>query len=406
MADGSETLDVPAGIEDGNFSTDNDVKILNDGLDESLEEALKRDKPPPKDKEEPEKAEETEEEEKPEEKEEKPAPKVLGPPIFKDIEKKYPDFFKDFPEVRADLAQKREFSKLFASVDAAKEVIDEIGGFRALEASLFQGKTPDGKPGVEHFVASMMKTDIKATERFAAQILPSLFKVNQGLFMKAWLPAARQLVRQMHEDGKASKNVNLERSAIHAAAYLFGKPEIPEEEKIEPEKIDPEKERLDRERAEFAATKYEEFSSSVYDAAERFLDKEILESIPEDEFTPVIREKIAEDIFKKANAIVLEDADHKSKMTNLWNRAVAQNYKGDFKKELVTTYVREMRRYLDGVRRNVLADYRGKKVPKAPETKPKPRIGGGGGGEKKATPTGDKAKFYRENSDMDIIKSA
>src|SRR5437660_282354 len=51
-------------------------------------------------------------------------------PQFKEITKKYPNFFKDFPNLRHAFFREKEYSEIFSTVDEAKEAQEDIEGLR------------------------------------------------------------------------------------------------------------------------------------------------------------------------------------------------------------------------------------------------------------------------------------
>jgi len=82
----------------------------------------------PEEKEEEKKEEEKKEEAKEEEEEEEEEELELGPrrPSFKEIKEKYPDFFKTFPELREAFFRESEYTKIFPTVEDAKEALEDL----------------------------------------------------------------------------------------------------------------------------------------------------------------------------------------------------------------------------------------------------------------------------------------
>src|SRR5437763_300329 len=110
-------------LSDLEVSTDNDVKILGDEPEKSEEEEIEDKKPPELEEGKVEGKVEEEEDKGPEKEEEEEEEEhgIVGRPTFKDIKAKYPNLFKDFPDLRDMVFRERDYSELFPTVEDAKE---------------------------------------------------------------------------------------------------------------------------------------------------------------------------------------------------------------------------------------------------------------------------------------------
>src|SRR5207249_907871 len=97
---------------------------------------------------------------------------VLG---FKDVTKKYPNLFKDFPNLRHIFFHEKEYREIFPSVEEAKEAVEELNGLRELETALTSGTQQD----VEALIDSFKELGDNVIPNFANNFLPSLKSINQ-----------------------------------------------------------------------------------------------------------------------------------------------------------------------------------------------------------------------------------
>ena len=86
--------------------------------------------------EETEESEETKETEEPAEEEEPEETRESDKQKFSEVTKKYPNLFKDFPNLRHIFYHEREYRELFPTVDAAREAAEDIDGLHELENAL------------------------------------------------------------------------------------------------------------------------------------------------------------------------------------------------------------------------------------------------------------------------------
>src|SRR5437762_7106149 len=148
-----------------------DIELLNQ---EDIEVKELESKEEEKEEEKLESEEEIEDEEGGEKKEDKSI-EVLG---FKDITKKYPNLFKDFPNLRHIFFHEKEYREIFPSVEEAKEAVEELNGLRELETALTSGTQQD----VEALIDSFKELGDNVIPNFANNFLPSLKSINQELY--------------------------------------------------------------------------------------------------------------------------------------------------------------------------------------------------------------------------------
>src|SRR5216684_2162863 len=150
-----------------------DLELLNieDPLAPPKEEATpikEKVKELPEDK--SEEVEEVEEEPKSEETEEDLI--IASRPTIKEINAKYPEFFKDFPDLRHAFFREQEFSQIFPTIDDAKEAAENLESFSNLEEFVLSG-TSDG---LKSFLEAAEEGKKGSLQNIVANFLPTLYK--------------------------------------------------------------------------------------------------------------------------------------------------------------------------------------------------------------------------------------
>ena len=131
-------------------------------------------------------------------------------PSIKEIKTQFPDFFDKFPALKESFFREVEFTKLFPTVEDAKEAFEDNEAFTVLSDAALSG---DPVPLLE----SIGKTDEKALETFSLSFLPSLYKKNQELYSQAITPIFENLIRTLFKD----KDENTRNAALVLADFLF-----------------------------------------------------------------------------------------------------------------------------------------------------------------------------------------
>src|SRR5438094_6368016 len=153
-----------------------DDKLFKEGIDTDVKEEVKLDKKEKEVKEEEEEVkEEVKEELKEEEIKEEESEKDVKPSWAK-VSEKYPNFFKEFPEIRDALGRDKTYGELFPEgVEQARETIENHRDFQFFESKVIDG---DAKSFLE-VIKETGKADLG---NFVSNFLPALKEVNNDLY--------------------------------------------------------------------------------------------------------------------------------------------------------------------------------------------------------------------------------
>lgn len=298
---------------------------------------------------EPEPESEEESEEEPEEEEESPEKKYRRP-VFKEIKEKYPDFFKDFPDMREVYFRESKFSTLFPTIEDAEEAFNKASSFDTLASDLISGST-------ELLVEELSKAGREHLERVAENFLPTLYKKDQNLYFSIISPYIGQFVRNLYEEGKRTNNDNLKAAAQIAAQFGWGTTEI-DKVGLQPKKVDPEieeeKKRLLTEKQRIEQERYFEVYNAVAERAQKILITEIAKHVP---LSDTYKKSAAvRDIFEKVNEVLTADQRHIRLMNSLWQKARNNGYSIESRNRLISTLIARAKQIIPGVAREILSE--------------------------------------------------
>src|ERR1017187_1853317 len=259
--------------------------------------------------------EETDEEKEAKEKDEDKVKKIdedkpfpYERPSIGEIKAKFPDFFKEFPIFRDVVFREIEYTKLYPTIEDAKEAQDDSLALTGLRESVLEGKSEDIFNAIE-------QTDKKAATRFATTFLPTLFEKHNELYVQAITPVLETLVRKLAGTG----NENSRNAALVIAEYLWPnqgegivngtKTFARSTEESEEEK------RIKEERTKWNSDQYDGFKSNVLGdlgTQRRSLISRGLD--PQKTMTEGQREMLIERIEKLVDQALVADTSHMSTM--------------------------------------------------------------------------------------------
>jgi len=312
-------------------------------------------------------------------------------PSFSEIKAKYPNFFKDFPQMREAFHREVEFTRLFPTVADAREAFEDNEAFVTLREDIVAGKS-------EPLLEALESQGKDALDRFADGFLGALHKKSPDLFQKTLTPVLEGLCRQMY----ASSDEDDRNAALRLSNFLFNTIEIAEGKRSFYKKVEPIKNTSDD------PAKYQEVLQGVGVKANVALGQLISQGLdPEKTLTPFIRKQIVTETINEIQKQLGADVAHKQIMNARWKRARVNNYSDDDQAKIISTFLARAKSLIPSVRSKIMQDALGthnssnkKKIEKIQSGLHKERFNGGGG-DRKSTP---EKVDYRKMSDLQILE--
>lgn len=297
-------------------------------------EMIKAVEPPPEKPKEDEKKEEEKTEEvevKAEEKEEekKEEDKELPHPSWSRVSAKYPEFFKEFPEIRDLIGREKAYTEIFATVEDAKEMAEKAGDFDALVEKISDGDlTP---------VLSSLEADSLA--KLADGFLPALAKQDENLYYQITAPVIHQLLSSAFKSGKLEDNENLSNAAYWLSEWALGNGKFATgAANFVPPKTEVKKdETLEKEKKEFYDEKYTTFRDNVLESCNNQIDTFITGDLKD--LAPRVQKLVLREVREELASQLQADQGHMSRLRSLWKRAGSVGYVGDIKSRIISTYL-------------------------------------------------------------------
>jgi hypothetical protein len=299
------------------------------------------------------------------EEEDSEKPKIpFDRPTIKELKTEFPELFKKFPQLRESYFREIEFTKLFPTVEDAKEAFEENESFTTLSDSVLSG---DPAPLLE----SIGKTDKKALEIFSMSFLPELYKRDGTMYNQVVTPIFQNLVQALYKD----KDENTQNAALVLAEWMFGSDGdgVAKGTKSVAKNIQPteEQKRLKDTKEEQTATAFRNSAGRVQTTVEKGLESLILKSLsfdPNKVFSPSLRKMGSQEVAKRLMEQLKQDQGHMTVMGARWKRARANGYTTDDESKIVSTYLARAKSLIPSIASKVSSAMLGTKT-KAAEKK-------------------------------------
>jgi hypothetical protein len=407
-------------LSESTTSVSDDLRELSEGVDETEVKHPKEEVKTKEQDEEPETEIETESEEETEESEEEVEEAQsedldshpFNRPSIKLVEEKFPGFFKQFPALRDMYFREAEYSKLFPTVDDAKEANENNTAFNEIRESVFQGNG-------NKFFSAIKEVSEKDLEKFSTTVLSTLFQVHPQSFWRAANPLVEDIAKNMFEKGKKEGNESLQNAARYLSDYFFGNTEIAEGKKTSIIKVEDdsgvkqEREKFDNEKSVvFKGTIETDVRSqlvSLIEGKDSKTGKSRLD--PDSVFSNFIRTTIIDRVIEDLGSQLTLDKDHIRYMDSLWNKAKQSGRTDADKARIISAYLARAKSLVPSLRSKYVSEALGQKTRISSEKKEKieeinSRVSSGtqgrgsNGKEKGYNP---KSINYSKTSDADIL---
>lgn len=332
-------------------------------------------------------------EKEPEDKTEKLASERLR---FKEVTSKYPNLFKDFPQLRHAFFREQEYSGVFPTVEDAKEAAQKAESYTYLEADLLQGNP-------QNLLLSVAQANPQAFSSIVEQFLPTVYSMNKDAFYQVTQPILTNALRAAFNEANANGDKNLAVAAQYINRYLFGKVDIDDTRPIRQERApDPERQQFEQERQQFIQQRMTEFESDVHSTVRGEMEKLVSAGLdPRNELNEFTRKTIIKETLAQIGAVLTKDSRHTATMNSLWRRAMQSGLSAEHKARIMEAYLGRAKELLPTIRAKVRSEAIG-----TPKAKTNPTI-------KRATGTGVPARTsgqlsskkvdWGKTSDLDIL---
>ena len=299
----------------GRTEEDKEDKEAEEGADEEEEESKLGDL-----------EDEDEEAESEEGEEDKPTEYARLP--IRAVKEKYPNFFKDFPQLKAAFFGYPQFMEVFADIDSAREAASKAVEYDNLEASLVD------KGDAKYFLNTLNENNPKALKKLLSGFSDTLKGIDQQAYLDLSTPIIEELLYHAAAHGSKVGNKNLSLAARHLANFVFANGgDIPDITKRGGEKKPSEAEvQLQTEREQYANEKFRGALEDVINLINPDMNAILNNKL--EGLSPFEKKQIVKESRTEINRILENDKGFQAQLRNLWKRASETGYSSESKSRI------------------------------------------------------------------------
>lgn len=298
-------------------------KEVHDKPDEEQDDEDKEDGENKNDKEEDEDDELKEIEEDLEEPDEEKL-ELTTPVSGREILKKYPNLWKDFPYLRNAYYREQQYTELLPTIGDAKEAVKDAATLASFENDLMNGNA-------EVIFKGVKSADEESFYKLADNLMTSLYKVDKDVHTHICGNIIKQVVLAMAQEGRSQQNEALSNSAVILNQFMnwgsdYKPPTQLHKEKTKDSKEDEIAEREKNFQRKKLDSAVEDLNTRVNNSYKKTIDDHI---DPKSSMSDYVKKAASRDAFEKLEKVMKADRRFNQLVDKLWEKHIKDDYSKD-----------------------------------------------------------------------------
>lgn len=251
---------------------------------------------------------------------------LVTPVRRREILKKYPNLFKDFPYLEKAYWREQQFTEVFPTIDDAKTAREDAQILTKFEGDLLKGD-------IQTVLKAVKDKSPNAFNKVANNYLKTLADVDERAYLNVISNLTKHTISSMAAKARSSNNEALMQAATILNQFVFGSDEWVPPKELEVKEDEPnnpkEKEISDREKA-FNQRQFETARTDINTRVGNSLKATIDANIdPKKAMTDYVRKNASRDAMEILTGLINKDTRFKALNEKLWEAA----FKANFSKE-------------------------------------------------------------------------
>lgn len=248
---------------------------------------------------------------------------IDAPPRKKEILKKYPDLYKDFPFMEKMMYRDKQYQELFGSFDDAKEIAEKAEIFNDFEKQLLSGNTED-------VLKNIKETDSKAFDKVVDNYLFTLHKVDKEAYFEVIDRVNKAVIQNMVKEAKESNNEDLQQAALVLNQFLYGSSKFTPAKTRTEEKPNEQNEEAEKERLSFIQERFETSRDDLQTRVDNILKNTISDYIdPKGRMSSYVKKNAVNDALVTLQGYISKDPSVNNTLNKLWRAAFDAKFSKD-----------------------------------------------------------------------------
>jgi hypothetical protein len=247
---------------------------------------------------------------------------LMTPVRRREILKKYPNLFKEFPYLERAYYREQQFTELLPTIEDARIAVESAQILHNFETDVVAGNT-------EKLLQAVKEKSPKGFAALVDNYLPTLARVDEKAYHHVLGNITKHTIMAMVGEAKRSNNEVLQSAAQILNQFVFGTSEwnAPSRLSREDSAPDPEKNALVEREREHHRAAFESTVSDLNGRVNNILKSTIEGNIdPKSSMSDYVRKNASREALENLESLFSKDTRFRAITDKLWERAAQENY--------------------------------------------------------------------------------
>lgn len=307
-----ETEETPESEEEEGEEGDEELKELEDELDEPTDEQLE----------------------------------LVTPIRRREILKKYPTLFKDFPYLEKAYYREQQFTELLPTIDDAKQAVQAKQVLDNFERDLMSGNS-------ETILKAIKSESPQAFNKVVDNYLITLRNVDEQAYFHVLGNTIKHTVRAMAQEANNSQNEQLKAAAVLLNQFVFGTSQW-----TEPQNLSKETKPEDKNKEQEISEREQRFVRQQFDATRADLNTRVNNTLkntiaahidPKKSMSDYVRRNAERDAMEQLTELISGDKRFAALTDKLWEKVYADGFSPESKERVKSAFLSKAKTLLPSV---------------------------------------------------------
>jgi len=264
----------------------------------------------------------------------------------REILKKYPNLFKDFPYLETAYYREQQYTELLPTIDDAKKAVENSDTLNKFERELMSGST-------ENILKAVHSENKDAFYRIIDDYLPTLARVDEKAYNHVIGTIIKHTIMSMVNESNRQQNESLKTAAHLLNQFVFMSSDFEPPQKLSrgksPDEKGKENEISEREK-QFTRQRFETTREDLNTRVSSVLKSTIEVNIdPKKSMTDYVRRTASREALETLTNLIERDSRFKSLMDRLWEKAFESNFDRENTDRIRKAYISKAKTLLPSV---------------------------------------------------------
>jgi len=264
----------------------------------------------------------------------------------REILKKYPNVFKEFPYLEKAYYRERQFTEMFPTIDEAKEAVEDSKTLKQYESDL-----RDGNLAVA--LQTIKDESPKNFDRVVDNYLKVLSEIDEKSSQHVIGNIIRTTISAMVQESRSSNNEALQSAATILNQFVFGSSNFQPPTRLssdKPDPVDEERTKFEKERSESRRRDFENTRDGLNSRVGNSIKATIAANIDlKDAMTPYVKKAASNEAYETLVSLIDKDSRFKILLDKLWEKAFSNNFDDSSKENIRKAYLSKAKTLLPAV---------------------------------------------------------